>query len=435
MEEAAVYCKTLFAELAPRIEADRALERELDRYLARRFNVFEYVRTDELGWSRVIADLLDPTQDHGQGTLFLEAMLDAFDQTRDRFARLFTSAGNPIMVRREHGTASGGRIDITIEIPDGDRIFCLAFENKPYAPQSADQVTRYLRFLNSQYGQHFLLVYLPPKGRGPSRQDLSPSDRLLWEKRFVAMPYVGKDSLADWFASCSQRCKASRVRAFLRDVEAYCRKRFGKIKMAGNRETWTVLNFLLENPKYLGTALAVREAWMPLRDEVCRRFLEHLRNTVESRLQQDWPDLGLTVFFRYKGVVRYANDLQIGHHSWDRYDIGPKIRLQSHGKGPLDWFRGVSHGCPKPSEIQASWLKTLNQALRDQGLQLEASSAHWFQFNRGGRFDDWYALVPELHEECESGGGTITEYFTNELLNISRLAIPALDGVCNTSPG
>lgn len=37
-----------FAELAPRLDTARALETELDRHLARRFNVFDYAKTDEL---------------------------------------------------------------------------------------------------------------------------------------------------------------------------------------------------------------------------------------------------------------------------------------------------------------------------------------------------------------------------------------------------
>ena len=65
----------LLQELTPHLHAARAIERELDRHLARRSNVFRYLRDDELGLSRIIADLLDPTGEHGQGTTFLEAIV------------------------------------------------------------------------------------------------------------------------------------------------------------------------------------------------------------------------------------------------------------------------------------------------------------------------------------------------------------------------
>ena len=42
-------------------------------------------------WTR-IADLLDPTAEHGQGASFLEAMLDALPETRGRFGTLDSTA-------------------------------------------------------------------------------------------------------------------------------------------------------------------------------------------------------------------------------------------------------------------------------------------------------------------------------------------------------
>jgi hypothetical protein len=41
--------------------------------LAPDFNLFDYLRTDEMGVSKVIADLLDPKGAHGQGGVFLQA--------------------------------------------------------------------------------------------------------------------------------------------------------------------------------------------------------------------------------------------------------------------------------------------------------------------------------------------------------------------------
>ena len=77
-----------FAELAPRLKTAKQLDAELDRHLARRFNVFDYLRTDELGLSRVIADLLDPRATHGQGELFLETLLERIDHDPGRLGSL-----------------------------------------------------------------------------------------------------------------------------------------------------------------------------------------------------------------------------------------------------------------------------------------------------------------------------------------------------------
>ena len=93
----------------------------------------KYLREDELGRSRIISDLLDPDAEHGQGTKFLEAMLGVFPETRRRFGALRPTGTSPIRVVTERWTTTGGRIDITVDIPSATGRFCLAFENKPYA--------------------------------------------------------------------------------------------------------------------------------------------------------------------------------------------------------------------------------------------------------------------------------------------------------------
>ena len=68
-------CVRLLQELTPDLHAAR----EQDFNLARHFNVFRYLRDDELGLSRIIADLLNPTDEHGQGATYLEAMLELLE--------------------------------------------------------------------------------------------------------------------------------------------------------------------------------------------------------------------------------------------------------------------------------------------------------------------------------------------------------------------
>ena len=66
----------------------RELDLVLDRHLAHRFNVFRYLRTDELGLSRVIADLLDPGVGHFAGWVErLEGLATAVSNRADRGLR------------------------------------------------------------------------------------------------------------------------------------------------------------------------------------------------------------------------------------------------------------------------------------------------------------------------------------------------------------
>lgn len=442
--------QALLVELASRLEADRRVEQELDRHFASRFNVFEYVRTDELGLSRVIADLLDPTKEHGQGAAFLKAMLERFPPTEGCLSGLECSTASRIVVRTERATNTGGRIDITVDIPDGDKSFCLAFENKPYAPQEAGQVTAYLRYLHEQYGRRFLLVYLPLSGEGPSNQGLQPADCELWLRHFVVMPYVGGNSLATWLAACRRRCEAERMRVFLRDAELFCQTAFGESTMPSTRETQTAKEYLLGNPDHLRTAVAVHDAWLLVRDEVCKQFLERLRDEVEDRIREELPGADCHVRCQY-GDKPYEHALWILRDEWMLYEAAyypddrTAIRLEAGAKGgrggPNGWYWGVCS--PKDrSDMVASEKERrqrLYSRLTEQGLRLPHKSNYWLQYENPSRYANWYSLVPDLYEECDQGGGTIMTYFSDNLLNIATKAIPAIDEIegrnCDDGPG
>ena len=60
-------CVRLLSELTPQLQAAVAADRQRERHEAPRFNVFKYLREDELGLSRIIADLLDSTCHYRRG--------------------------------------------------------------------------------------------------------------------------------------------------------------------------------------------------------------------------------------------------------------------------------------------------------------------------------------------------------------------------------
>ena len=435
--------QSLLAEVSPHLEAERRLERELDRYLAPRFNPFDYFRTNETALSLAIAGLLDPANAHGQGASFLRVMLDAFPLTQGRFARLVSTSAKPIVVRTERTTDTGGRIDITVDIPEGESTFCLAFENKPYAAQERGQVTAYLKYLHKRYQERFLFVYLPPSGDGPSREDLPPPHRELWEEHFEVMPYVGEKSLAVWFAACRKHCEAERVKAFLRDAERFCWKDFGDAAMTTDRTTQTAKDFLLDNPRHLPAALAMYDAWPFLRHEVCERFLKRLRDEVEDRIRREFSDC--KVDCRYGHEEQWSNILCIFRDEWMQYDDWNRrshpegrttVRLEAvanNGRGgPNGWVWGVwspksANDVKEPSERKRR--DRLDEELRSNGLLLGRHSPYALQYEKLARYADWYPLVPELREECDRGGGPITTYFADGLLDIAIKAVPAIDKV------
>ena len=360
-----------FAELSPRLDTAKALDRQLDRQLARRFNAFDYVDTSETGLSRVIADLLNPAGRHGQGALFLETLLAGLVEIRYRpeLGDLFTKA---VRVTTERGITNQRRLDISAEIPDSDGMFCLVIENKPYAGDQHRQVHDYLEFLERRYSERFLLIYLSPTGEGPEESSLPRNELDRWSGRLAVMPYhhpesvdwegVGDGfddfrvglSLTEWLAACLRRCAADRLRWFLGEAAVFCQRHFGGHSMPTDGEARVLREYLLSNPDQLATAQTVYDAWPATKAYLCKRFLEHLRRTLRERVQEELHDdsADIRVECEYGlGKKRYSYLwlYRVGWRPWENHTNEPPhegctaILLQGFPPGPNRWIRGVRH--------------------------------------------------------------------------------------------
>ena len=425
-----------FDGLAPRLETARTLERELDSRLARRFSAFDYLRTDELGLSRIVGDLLNPRGAHGQGPLFLRTLLNGlqgFDAPDDL---------NRAHVTLEETIDDDRRLDIHVHV---DERHGLAIENKPWAADQKDQVRDYLDWLKRRY-RRFVLIYLSPRGEPPDAYSvrLSTLKRLETGRRFVIMPYHDNGtredefdsfrtaySLTRWMADCRKQCDVDKLRWFLREAETWCERVFGRHAMAPV-EVDTISEFIRSGKQNVETALAVYEAWPRVRAQVCSDALQ----MIAGSLRQDAAFCDLEVETRYD-ERQYRSHISIYRASWKSY--GPdrrrtEIRLhnegKNEGKGPEHWIFGVYSG------ILVSDLTDDERARREQ-LEREVKSKKlgkrghiWPCFKYADeKYRKWGPLVPALWEECDNGNGEITKYFADELRKIAETAVPIVDEI------
>ena len=140
---------------------------ELKRLL-QRFNLFEAVGVvrHELRHSDFLAFLLDPSQNHGLGTLFLSQFLQAVrrDAMGNAFLVDFDNLSKASIQREWH------HIDILV-IDDANR-FGVVIENKIGTGEHSDQLNRYRAAFDSHYpGYKVLALYLTPDGDVPSSVD------------------------------------------------------------------------------------------------------------------------------------------------------------------------------------------------------------------------------------------------------------------------
>jgi hypothetical protein len=218
--------KTFFEALSNLVRASAEAQRQLDRELATGFSATRLLQPKELRISDIIACLLDPNDNHGQGDIFLSLLIDMFD------INCSTIDDQRIFVYRERAN-----LDVMVEIgSDSSTAFAIGLENKPWAGDGNKQVCRYCTYLEARFPGRWWFGYLSGKGLPPSEQSISRKKREEYElagrfrtipfARSVPSPFVrsalsGAMSLTDWFERSAEVCVAERVRWFLRDVANY----------------------------------------------------------------------------------------------------------------------------------------------------------------------------------------------------------------------
>ena len=428
-----------FTALGARMEGARAVERELDRLLARRFNALDYLRADELRLSRIVGDLLDPGGTHGQGTRFLARFEHLVGPDRWPADQTVGHDHFEVNVLRERSTDGGGRLDISVELrSQGQEPACIAFENKPYAADGEAQVADYLEFLRRHYGTRFLLIYLSGHGGMPSERGLprtvckdglaimSFCPRAETGEYEESLPLRLPFSMSDWLRECRQICDAERVRWFLGEVETFCHKTFGGI-VTTTSERNEVKDFILASDDNVLTAIAVVEAWPETRDEVVKRFLEVLRARIDS-------DLGsiedLQTGSGFSGHRGPRNGVWASRKAWSEPGGAVPLISLRHERDANQWFIGVGLDCGTgDADAEESLRERLRERLgADTVLRGTTGSHSWPWYRYLEEHGDWRPLLARLHKESRSPGD-LTAFFSSQFVEAAERAIPIIDEV------
>ena len=142
---------------------------EEDRIMAPNYNVFyllDYIIDKEkITHSPFLADLLNIKGSHKQGNLFYNEFLIQLKNMElfDKFLvpdKIFFS----VVTEKWIGD---GFIDIFIEYNSPDKRLAIAIENKIFAKDQPNQLDRYAIFLQREFRDNFLLLYLTPQERLP----------------------------------------------------------------------------------------------------------------------------------------------------------------------------------------------------------------------------------------------------------------------------
>ena len=151
---------------------------------AARFNLFELLglASDEERHSRILGWLFDPAQNHAIGEAFLTRFLAATTAEAGKHciapAVASTAGWETTGVQLEWANQVDGELGyLDILIVNRQKRFLCAIENKIWAAERSDQLTRYRKALEAAYPDYCRhLVFLSPRGAAP----YSAEERKFW---------------------------------------------------------------------------------------------------------------------------------------------------------------------------------------------------------------------------------------------------------------
>ena len=272
------------------------------------FNVFELCGVDhyELMHSKIIAEFLSPSGKHGFGDAFLKLFFARFG-CADSFTK-------NTVVRREVSSAieggAIGRFDILLE--DKDTSSVCVIENKIYANEQSEQLSRYWRWLEQCQYKNRKLIFLTPDGRDGTT--------LLQETPYIRMSYVerndGTPSVVSWMELCHKMANDKNRQTVAVPVQQYI-KHVNELLIGG----WYMNNKVCEEMSerlyeaqliYENYAMACTKRVRQLIDEIVKKIdrakilndgldFSHMERGVNVSIQQDGGE-AVTVFVGFEGT-------------------------------------------------------------------------------------------------------------------------------------
>lgn len=306
------------------------------------FNIFHICGIEhyETSHSTILAGILNPNGNHGQGDTFLKAFLE--------------SVSNPIWlsefdtktasVKTEYDT-SNGRIDILIT---NDKNQAIIIENKIYAPDQPKQLIRYDKFAQKTFHKgNYAILYLTLWGDEASKESAEG----------VTYQCIShRTTILKWLDKCMQ---LSVQRPLIREtliqysnlikeltnqtMEDLNKDEFLKIMMENSQAVATICEMQYDFFKYVGKKLIT-----PLLKEVAKDldFEYHESDTF-------WEGARYDGFHFRKGNLRITfeagkpcmNDIYFGFEFiTDKQDNLPNIKMPNEFKSPGGcWPYGVAY--------------------------------------------------------------------------------------------
>jgi hypothetical protein len=364
------------------------------------FKSFALFDPKETVQTRIIAGLLDPNGNHGQGDSFLRLFLIAIEEGSNLPEPLYSTSIETEVLTRSLAE-NRRRIDLLISLPTGRRI---AIESKARgAVDQPKQLEDYISHVHSLSQGDCTLVYLSPHGRRPS--SVPEVQWLGWmsgERPLVRC--LDYDQLmSSWLKSCESVCcpEALALRGFLIEFARFSSSNDERSPLLSERTIAEVSETVLDSRENLMASIAINNSHASVVNRLAHQFIESLKR----RLLDLSPELS-TYIEDEEGFV----SLRVGYERWNTFratfQIGPD---ESRSPWHENIYIGVQaiasslsndgHACAKEIEVSLSGV-----------LQDGKPTKYWTYYQR-----EYSQLL------VEGIAGLLYEPPLNELDRLSRL--------------
>ena len=255
------------------IENFRVQREKTELYDSNRFNPFQFLRTDEMGLSKILAFLLEPTETHGQGDLFLNSFLKFINKHQFLAYQKVNIYLEKITKEENNETTNkNGRHDIFIEgILDNKISWVISIENKLQgAIDQPKQMHTYAKDLKNYVSDSYFLIYLPIFSNNPPEKSISEDKwaKLMSDKKAMVL---SASMLIQWLDNTVIIAPA--VKQFCNDFK----KVLSEDIMGNTQNSNELIECLVNNDKALFSALTVLETKKSLYEKLMNMLIEQLK--------------------------------------------------------------------------------------------------------------------------------------------------------------
>ena len=335
--------QTLINEVSQKVQALETAQALYSRQLSPDFNTFDYINTDELGLSRILAFLLDPQGNHAQQEtflkLFIEHCLPNMYEVSER--QIFLNNIEKTEVFLEEVTRKSNslrRMDIYLRCKVDDENYGICIENKPYAVDQPNQLIDYYNELIAKGHTDPQIVYLSEYNDTPNPASVDAETLKCWidKKQYSHLRF---SDLTGWLKACQVECQNHSVSEFLTQLIKFIQKQFMGIENMS--ESNAVLDIIKRNGVTIDASIKVSNTINRMKKELITKLkIDLLAKCKTTDYKLDINDFGEGKNYEQINFIIPSYDggyicFEFQGENFDRPCLGIKLRSMEEAKNHL----------------------------------------------------------------------------------------------------